>query len=156
MKNKSRAFTLIELLVVVLIIGILAAVAVPQYELAVEKSRAMEGVIKLKSLSEAINRYYLETNTDLSSTSDLEKLDVSVANTDLWKVNCSTYLFLQRKKGTQVLYRLSYVRSSGRRSCDINKDTDDNSIGSKVCKSLCGVSALTAIWGSGEIGCVLP
>lgn len=61
-RNK-RGFTLIELLVVVLIIGILAAVAIPQYQLVVEKTRASEAFVALESWERAANLYYMTNGT---------------------------------------------------------------------------------------------
>ena len=57
--GRKDGFTLIELLVVVLIIGILAAVAVPQYQKAVEKSRATQALTLLKSIGQAYEAHHL-------------------------------------------------------------------------------------------------
>jgi prepilin-type N-terminal cleavage/methylation domain-containing protein len=53
----GAGFTLIELLVVVLIIGILAAIAVPQYFKVVEKGKFVESMQWLNSLKGAQERY---------------------------------------------------------------------------------------------------
>ena len=67
MKNNNaykRGFTLIELLVVVLIIGILASVALPQYQKAVKKSRAAEAWSTLKSINDALDIKNMEEGTE--------------------------------------------------------------------------------------------
>ena len=55
----KKGFTLIEMLVVVLIIGILAGIALPQYNKAVEKARLSEGLLYVKTIEDTIQRYIL-------------------------------------------------------------------------------------------------
>lgn len=76
MVAKRQGFTLIELLVVVLIIGILASVALPQYFKTVEKSRASEGISALSSIAAAQEREYMRNGTGYTNT--LGNLDVEV------------------------------------------------------------------------------
>ncbi len=75
----NKGFTLIELLVVVLIIGILSAIALPQYEEAVEKARASEAMVTGKAIVSAIERYK-QANPDSCVGSRQEIADVDLKN----------------------------------------------------------------------------
>ena len=79
-------FTLIELLVVVLIIGILAAVAMPQYQKAVEKSRATQALTLLKSVVQAQEAYKMANGAYASSFDDLS-VDVPWTGNAIWNTS---------------------------------------------------------------------
>ena len=88
-------FTLIELLVVVLIIGILAAIALPQYQKAVEKSKAAQALAGLNAYSRAYQTYYMSEGVGPTS---LDVLDVNISwnGTEGWRRLMRTEPFLTR------------------------------------------------------------
>ncbi len=85
--NLSRlgGFTLIELLVVVLIIGILAAMALPNYQRATELSRVGAALAFSRSVRDAVDRYYMAHGRFPATP---EVLDIGLTN-------CPKYFYCQ-------------------------------------------------------------
>ncbi len=95
----TRGFTLIELLVVVLIIGILASIAVPEYKKAVHKARIRSYLPIIRELTEAEELYYT-VNSRYVGMYRREELDISfpkactVNSTRDWQLNCGNHITL--------------------------------------------------------------
>ncbi len=87
----KAGFTLIELLVVVLIIGILAAVAVPQYQMAVAKARLSQAWIGVRAIENAQQAFFLSHGY---YTADLTSLDVEIPD-EVDDKHC--YLYQEKK-----------------------------------------------------------
>lgn len=165
MLNRCDGFTLIELLVVVLIIGILASVALPQYNLAVAKSRLAAILPALSTLQKAEEEYYLKEG---AYTYDM---DVLTINMDTCKqiyidvVQCGSYFMIDPLHNTDPTLRAYYcpekIRANGNTvgasawsACRDNSDfiytvwlehsdtpnartcVGNTSFGQKVCKTL--------------------
>ena len=142
----NKGFTLIELLVVVLIIGILTAIAVPQYQVAVMKSRLSQAFILGKELKEAERLYYVANN---EYTTDINKLDITApqcrgtapiyycANNTRVDIQInknyglfSIYIYIQNLSGSLFL---EYYLNNSMCLCGSNFEA-----GKKACQSLGG------------------
>lgn len=147
-----QGFTLIELLVVVLIIGILSAVALPQYTKAVEKARASEGIQTAATLTRAIDIWLMENGGFPTSITGIKDLGLSI---DLsggeWEGNSND---VYNTKNFQIysdchsnacfieILRLPYEYTLNLTKTTINGEwnktcyTQKTEIGKNICKSM--------------------
>ena len=155
----NQGFTLIELLVVVLIIDVLSAVALPQYQSAVERSRATEALTLMAAVSDALQRYHAQ-HEDWPANNAFSKLDVDIPsytsndstvyggkNFTLTftsdSTNNTSQVVAERKRNTNsyTLYTIITANDNGTYStkrCCMPESTTSNSEAQSYCDAISG------------------
>lgn len=116
---QKKGFTLVELLMVVIIIGILATIAVPQYIKATERSRASKARNALGQISKALKMYRAESRSGdyatLTSSAALMNLDTYVEMSEIIADNDWDYSITQivSAAATTPRFTIRAIRQTG-------------------------------------------
>ena len=106
---RKNSFTLVELLIVIIIIGILATMAVPQYQKMVAKAKGAEAFIVLKTIMNAEELYYMEYN---DYAGDLAKLTIDVPVSKYWRYSFRNRDVNAGVPGTDICYNADPISST--------------------------------------------
>jgi len=122
----KKGFTLLEVLIVVIIIGILASIAMPQYIAAIEKSRSAEAVTNIGSLKTSVDRYWYQKGT---ITDDPNDLDIDNPNSATNK-QYSYAIDPTGTTGSVRKYTITATRTAGGNAYTVTWVQTDNKTGS--------------------------
>ena len=77
LEQKNRSFTMIEIVVVLIILGVLAAIALPSLFAQIERHRAQEAINTLNFVRSAIETCGITNSNDFTNCQDWAKIDMT-------------------------------------------------------------------------------